>query len=523
MSLRPSFMGIESMKQTLFSAQKSLDITGNNISNVNTVGYSRQRADQVSVSVISESLYFNTSTDLAGQGTATSGVTQLRDQILDQRYREVNSGTALSGTCYDTLKDIENILDVIDTSGFNGVYQKFCDAISQFGTDNSDRGEIANVTMEYAKQMCQALKNYDTQLNQIQDQIATQAETAVEEVNTILNNIAQLNEQLKNGYVSFGDITVDHSYEAGYMANDTYGPLELKDKINELVDQLSTYGNVRTSNEPDGTFTVEFAGTVAVQGERAKDYYVDYDKNDGSMGIYYKPDTKVNASAGELASGELRAYLDMYNGAGCYAAELGSGYDGMSNGIAYYKGMIDALANTMATAFNEACEAKEGDMFAKSGEPLDRFTAKNIVVSDEWKKDPSLITYGPEGKDGMEMEELNPRYVYKVMSVIDKDLEFKRFDGGNIDQSGMTIDDFITYESDKLAQDISYCESVYDAYDTMAVTLANQRDSVMGVSLDEEGANMMTYQKWYNAAARMMTALDEALDTIINGMGLVGR
>ena len=83
MSLRPSFMGIESMKQTLFSAQKSLDITGNNISNVNTVGYSRQRADQVSVSVLSESLYFDTSTSLAGQGTATSGVTLHIHELLD--------------------------------------------------------------------------------------------------------------------------------------------------------------------------------------------------------------------------------------------------------------------------------------------------------------------------------------------------------------------------------------------------------------------------------------------------------
>ncbi len=51
----------------------------------------------------------------------------------------------------------------------------------------------------------------------------------------------------------------------------------------------------------------------------------------------------------------------------------------------------------------------------------------------------------------------------------------------------------------------------------------NSRDSTSGVSMDEEGVNMMNYQKWFNASSRMMTTLDEALDTIINSMGVVGR
>jgi flagellar hook-associated protein FlgK len=52
---------------------------------------------------------------------------------------------------------------------------------------------------------------------------------------------------------------------------------------------------------------------------------------------------------------------------------------------------------------------------------------------------------------------------------------------------------------------------------------ADRRDAVSAVSMDEEGADMMTYQSHYNAAARYMTVLDEALNTIINGMGMVGR
>ena len=143
-SLRPSFMGIESMKQTMYAAQKSLDITGNNIANVNTLGYSRQRADQVSISVSASSLYFNTSRALAGQGAATSGITQIRDKLLDKRYRDLNSGTALANIANENLRDIENVLDVFDTTGFYGIYNKFKDILSQFGTDNTDRKETKN-------------------------------------------------------------------------------------------------------------------------------------------------------------------------------------------------------------------------------------------------------------------------------------------------------------------------------------------------------------------------------------------
>lgn len=192
----------------------------------------------------------------------------------------------------------------------------------------------------------------------------------------------------------------------------------------------------------------------------------------------------------------------------------------MSNGVPYYREMINALANTMAEAFNDACVA--GDMFSSTdgGE----ITAANIKVADDWKNDALLITKNADGEVA-EGEELSNEYLNKIRAVIDKGLDFSRTTAANatVDQSDMTIDKYVSYWENKLGQDISYTTSVYDTYNSMAFSLSNQRDSIMGVNMDEEGANMMQFQKWYNASARMMTALDEALDKIINGMGLVGR
>lgn len=540
-SLRPSFMGIESMKQTMYAAQKSLDITGNNIANVNTLGYSRQRADQVSISVSASSLYFNTSRALAGQGAATSGITQIRDKLLDKRYRDLNSGTALANIANENLRDIENVLDVFDTTGFYGIYNKFKDILSQFGTDNTDRKELANVTLEYGKQMCQAIKNYDEQIDKIHDQVRLDAETSTDKVNSIFKQIHELNDQIKDAYVTSGDIIVDSTQFTGYKVNSEYGPNELKDQLNALVDELSTFGNVNLTENSDGTFDVEFANHLCVQGDRNyatleiayykdnKDVTADtlkdvdeggIDPKDCAMKFFFNDGTEMRPTESGIASGAMRGYLDMYNGGGVYASELGNEFDGMSNGVPYYREMINALANTMAEAFNDACVA--GDMFSSTDGS--EITAANIKVADDWKNDALLITKNADGEVA-EGEELSNEYLNKIRAVIDRGLDFSRTTAANatVDQSDMTIDKYVSYWENKLGQDISYTTSVYDTYNSMAFSLSNQRDSIMGVNMDEEGANMMQFQKWYNASARMMTALDEALDKIINGMGLVGR
>ena len=540
-SLRPSFMGIESMKQTMYAAQKSLDITGNNIANVNTLGYSRQRADQVSISVSASSLYFNTSRALAGQGAATSGITQIRDKLLDKRYRDLNSGTALANIANENLRDIENVLDVFDTTGFYGIYNKFKDILSQFGTDNTDRLELANVTLEYGKQMCQAIKNYDTQIDKIHDQVRLDAETSTDKVNSIFKQIHELNDQIKDAYVTSGDIIVDSTQFTGYKVNSEYGPNELKDQLNALVDELSTFGNVNLTENSDGTFDVEFANHLCVQGDRNyatleiayykdnKDVTADtlkdvdeggIDPKDCAMKFFFNDGSEMRPTESGIASGAMRGYLDMYNGGGVYASELGNEFDGMSNGVPYYREMINALANTMAEAFNDACVA--GDMFSSTDGS--EITAANIKVADDWKNDALLITKNADGEVA-EGEELSNEYLNKIRAVIDRGLDFSRTTAANatVDQSDMTIDKYVSYWENKLGQDISYTTSVYDTYNSMAFSLSNQRDSIMGVNMDEEGANMMQFQKWYNASARMMTALDEALDKIINGMGLVGR
>ena len=87
----------------------------------------------------------------------------------------------------------------------------------------------------------------------------------------------------------------------------------------------------------------------------------------------------------------------------------------------------------------------------------------------------------------------------------------------------MTLEKFVSHISDNLGTQIEGNAKILKTTDIMLESVNDARDEIMGVSVNEEGINMLNYQKWYNAIARMVTTLDEALDKMINDMGVVGR
>ena len=108
--MRPTFLGFETQKRTLQVVQKSLDIAGNNVSNINTIGYTRQRVDLYSMYVSgNQSLRWCSNTNnlsLNGQGVNAYGVSQTRDQYIDKRYRENTAVEAETEKSVNILSDI---------------------------------------------------------------------------------------------------------------------------------------------------------------------------------------------------------------------------------------------------------------------------------------------------------------------------------------------------------------------------------------------------------------------------------
>ena len=555
-----SFLGLYVQREALLISQKALDITGNNISNINTPGYTRQRVDICSVANIKGSLGYNTGVTLAGKGSEAVGVAQIRDRLLDTKVRNYSGDLCDVGVKMSTLADVEDVFDAIETdelgASFAAIVNQFKESLQSFSVDNADRSEMANIAINNAESLVQAIINYDSKLTDISQQVLGDTKSTVDRTNAIFAEMASLNEQIKDAYISMGYIESD---EGNYHIMNDYGPLELKDQMHSLLDELSQYGNMHVKEETDGTFTVEFANQLVVSGKKYAQMAITEDNPaptelgyeitqaqydaDGKIigGLYNKDewyDLNVqfgtggdeqllvrsgNAGAtvditgkndkGEyiLDTGSLRGSLDVYNGRGIFAE---GAEPNAYQGIEYYRDMLNSFVRTMTNEMNGIFEGY-GEIFTYGGDF--RTAAENFRVADDWKDYPELISNPTKAN---EFAELDNTYIQKMLGVLSSPQEYGN--GTVSDPQEFTPEKFVAHICDNLGSQVEYETGVYNATDIMLTSVETARSEVMDVSMDEEGINMMNYQKWYNAISRMITTLDEALDKLINGTGRVG-
>lgn len=520
--MRPTFLGFETQKRTLAIAQKSLDITGNNISNINTPGYTRQRVDLYSMYVSgNRSIRWSSKTNnlsMQGQGVNSYGVGQIRDIFIDKRYREnvaVESETSLK---VQILSDIEDVLDNFETDGLQFYTQQFFNALQDYSGEKPDSTEVATIVVNAATNLCRLLNDYDTKLEEIEFTYVNELVDSVDYINNMVSEMNALNERIAREKIHFPE---------------AYGPNELYDEMNLYIDELSTYGNVTFSKNDNGTYTVTMGDVTILDGENFKTNRLimkDYDVY-GQAIVFYESGEPTN-----FTSGALKGYLDMINGNGVYA----TGGQSSVHGIAYFRSAIDEFARTIANTFNSANGADDDPMRRMFVPTVDDalITAGNIHVSAEWKADPTMIgqtrildettglyKYGfNELKDDMKDDETsgevnlqNTNVKYLISQFDNKALKF-----GNCHDFEGSIYEYITFISNRLGQDLEYEISRNETAVVTVNGLLDARDDVSGVQMDEEGINMLNYQKWYNASSRIVTALDDLLDKLINGTGRVG-
>ena len=120
-------------------------------------------------------------------------------------------------------------------------------------------------------------------------------------------------------------------------------------------------------------------------------------------------------------------------------------------------------------------------------------------------------------------EALEATYPYTNFKKPDGTPLFDKGGAYEINLNNNSFNDFMSYTSTILANDSYSNQSSLKTNVTVLNGIQNSRDSVSGVSLDEEASNMMMFMSAYNAASRLMTTLDQALDVLINGTGVVGR
>lgn len=236
-----TFGTITTVRLGIYAAQKGLDVTGNNITNINTNGYTRQRLDQISLVTSASDKYGSQYKARVGQGPVLTGISQLRDPGMDISYRKANSDVGSADQMLAGLEDLAGILDEVgkgDGEQDDGVIlnqlndlrdlinQALTNGIEDYeGSIRASANALCTQFHQYAKALEGLMEDYETQLNE-----------DTTRVNQILTELRDVNLQIRNSDVR-GDAA-----------------LELRDKRNLLLDELSGYMKI------DVTYSMVDAG-----------------------------------------------------------------------------------------------------------------------------------------------------------------------------------------------------------------------------------------------------------------------
>lgn len=524
--IRPTFLGFETAKKGLTTAQKGLDVTGHNLVNWDSNGYTRQRITQVAVAPDSyRNRYSSSRVGPSGQGVDITGVGQLRDVYLDKRYREETGDVGYYDQASNILNDIQSALNEFNPTtdtGLRASVMAMSDALQSFSTHAYSETH-ANIVLSSFKNLTQTIQQISSKLENAREQQIYDLDVSVQDVNKKLQKIAELNRSIMED-------------AADIMSNPYFGPNELYDERNLLLDELSEYADIHYSSNADGTINVTLNGHEAVTGTK-------YDKVDMSenpaTGVISLRWISTNEPL-DLASGSLKASTDYINGRGQNLRNPG---ESTTRGFLYYKDQLNDFAKTLADVANNTIPEEDGEGKPKVdddgnivykkllGAMVDNadgtfsvqqdvtVTADNISITDQWANNSGYVIF-QRNPDANDTADNVGNYALALADAITNSSHHFEPNGEEFDG---TFLDYIKNYVTTLGEDTNFAENRLTATATIQQNLLDNRDSVSGVVVDEEVANMMLYNKSLSAASRLMTAMDEALDTIINKTGMVGR
>jgi len=468
------------------ASQMAMDVTSQNVSNTNTEGYSRQRVDVSAISAQNgPSRFALTRGSSVGQGVRVDGVTQIRDQFLDLRFRKeyADYGKWSAGTA--VINDVENVIDEVSTEGLSARLSDFYAQLESFSV-NADLVEYGSIFRSSAQKVAEVLNQYSAQLYELKEQYTYNTGIAVAKVNQSLIALAALNKQIK------GEIIQGST------------PNELMDSRNMILDDLAGLIGIHYETIADGQVSVSLGGKYlldASKGNKLETLTLDSSSSD-SLRVVFEDGTDA-----EIPKGSIGGYLSYVNGKGSFAVP---GEDS-TLGINYFIKSMDTFAQSFADNFNAINDPSGVNRLFTASDGGAAITAGNIKLSDAWIADAMFITRSTTSTGTA----ANDNLLKMIESLDAKHSIGTQFNG--------SFAEYVSSFMGELGVQSDYAMEMLSTSASVLNVIADQREAVMGVWTDEEAINMEKYQKSYNAAARVMTTLDEMIDVIINNMGLVGR
>ncbi len=448
-------------QQALMADQNALNITSNNVANQNTPGYtdeavSWQPGDAVTLN--GQTFY---------DGISSTAVSQ-RDRVLDQRVQQQTQVQSQSQALDSALQQVENIFGLSSSSTSAGTtalgtaIDAFFNSFSSLASKATDTATRQSV-LDAANTLASNFNSAASQLSEISSGLSQQVGGIVAQVNSLTSTIASLNQQISS-----------------MSPNSDAGTLE--DQRQQAINQLSQLvGLDQISTENNGITLTTSNGTVLVDGGRSFAL--------GTTDVAGVTDVVSSATGADITSGLT-------------GGQLGGVLEARDQQIPAYQSSLDQLAYSIGTAVNTQNEAglNQNGVAGSAIFTLPASAAGSAAAITVATNDPTQIAAAASTEGTAGSSNAQALAGLASASIV----------------GGTTADGFYAGLLGQIGNDASAATTDNTAQQAALTQLTTQRDSLQGVSLDQEAANLTTYQRSYEAAAKLFTIVDSVMAAALN-------
>jgi flagellar hook-associated protein 1 FlgK len=448
-------------QQALMANQEALNVTGNNVANQNTAGYTRQVVSFQTVDAVT------LSGGTVGSGVTASATSQ-RDRVLEQQVQQQTQTQAQSGALESALQQIQNIFGLSSTTSsasstvLGTAVDSFFSSLSALASNPSDTATRQNV-LTAANSLAAAFNSASNQLSQVSTGLNQQVIGDVSQVNSLTSTIASLNTQIT---------ALSPNADAG----------TLEDQRQQAIAQLSQLvGLDQISTENNGITLTTSNGAVLVGGSQS----------------FALSTTQVGGTTHILAGiGGQDVTSNLTGG------DLGGVLQARDQQLPSYQSALDNLAFAIGTQVNQQ-NALGVDGNGNPGAGLFSLPAASsgaAALIQVATADPNAVAAAATGQGSAGNTNASALANLSSANIV----------------NGQTASGFLASFLGQIGSDTAAATTNNSAQQATLTQLTTQRDSLSGVSLDEEASNLTQYQRAYQAASQVFNIANSIMASAIN-------
>jgi len=453
-------------KRSMMNSQTSLQTVAHNIANKTNEGFSRQRVEQVTAAPIVEGRI------QLGMGARAAAVTRVNSPYLDKQIQKETGTMGFYDGKAESMVRVEQVFNEQGNKSLNQYISDFFNAYKELA-NNPESVTPRSMVKETGDILSKEFASIDKKLTTIQDDVSLQVDANVLEINTMTREIASLNSQIQAVELQ------------GIPANDQ------RDRRDLMLKRLNEKIDIRVAEGDAGVVSVTAAGNALLVSGLESIELLSVRDASGRAGVYAKPSDAV--APFEITK-RIRGGI------------LGGAIEVRDKVIETMKNQMDVLAHTIAKEVNQA-HVQGFDRTGKRGveffhqptqiEGAARTIRLNEVIADDVNR---IVAASRPLAPG-------DNTVANVISMV----QYKP----TMDDGNATIDDFYNSEVGRIGVMTAHSIKAKETQGNLLGQLNNLRDSVSGVSLDEEATKMIEFQRAFDASARLIRTADEMLETVL--------